>query len=264
MKAGPRPNPEEPTISETTPVDNNPADTVESVAVANVFGRNWKTISGGTYGYLGSSPIIGFDPSNSKFQPFRTLRSKIGLALIYRGQGELVEAKDLGRQVTAHLFATLGHEHPATLASWNDLVWVYEKLGMLDAAEQDASIILRVSTEVLGGDHRLTLLASGNLASIYRCRGKLAEAAELGELVLFMRKTVLGKDHTDVLIAITDLALTYQKQGRYEDLRKLFRRGAGLDEEEPGPDLFARYGPGLLGSLTLAVISYAYWRHASK
>ncbi|KAH6650630.1 P-loop containing nucleoside triphosphate hydrolase protein [Chaetomium tenue] len=191
------------------------------------------------------------------------LRCQISLALIYQEQGELAEAKSLGQQVTAQLSTTLGQDHPETLTSWSDLVWVYEKLGMLEVAEKDAKIIERLSADVLGEDHRQTLLTRGNLASIYRCRGKLAEAAELGKQVLRMRETTLGRDHPDVLIGVTNLALTYQKQGRYEDVRKLFRHGAGLDEEEAG--LFARYGRELLGSLTLAlVISYTYWRHASK
>ena len=118
----------------------------------------------------------------------------------------------------------LGPDHPATLASRNNLAHAYESAGRLEEAITLYEQVLSDSIRVLGEDHPYTLASRNNLAHAYESAGRLEEAITLYEQVLPDSIRVLGEDHPDTLTSRNNLAGAYESAGRLEEAITLFEQ----------------------------------------
>jgi tetratricopeptide (TPR) repeat protein len=99
----------------------------------------------------------------------------------------------------------LGHDHPDTLTTMNNLASTYRTQGKYDEAAKLQEQVLYKVQHILGHDHPNTLTTMNNLASTYRDQGKYDEAAKLEEQVLSKRQHILGHDHPDTLMSMENL-----------------------------------------------------------
>jgi Flp pilus assembly protein TadD len=66
----------------------------------------------------------------------------------------------------------LGHDHPSTLNSMNNLASTYKIQGRWDEAEKLNMQVMETRKEKLGHDHPSTLNSMNNLASTYKIQGR--------------------------------------------------------------------------------------------
>ena len=118
----------------------------------------------------------------------------------------------------------LGPDHPATLASRNNLAHAYESAGRLEEAITLYEQVLSDSIRVLGEDHPATLASRNNLAHAYESAGRLEEAITLYEQVLPDSIRVLGEDHPLTLISRNNLAGAYESAGRFTEAITLYEQ----------------------------------------
>ena len=118
----------------------------------------------------------------------------------------------------------LGPDHPATLASRNNLAHAYESAGRLEEAITLYEQVLPDSIRVLGEDHPLTLISRNNLAGAYRAVGRLEEVITLYEQVTKDCARVLGEDHPLTKTVRKNLAGAYRAVGRLEEAITLYEQ----------------------------------------
>ena len=128
-----------------------------------------------------------FESPHTSEALFQTFSHASDLGLPY-------EALTLDVAVDA-LAGLLGPDHPATLASRNDLAGAYESAGRLTEAITLYEQVLPDSIRVLGEDHPNTLTSRNNLAGAYKSAGRLTEAITLYEQVTKDCARILGEDH---------------------------------------------------------------------
>ena len=133
------------------------------------------------------------------------------------------EALSLDVAVDA-LAGLLGPDHPATLASRNNLAYAYASAGRLAEAITLYEQVLTDRTRILGNDHPNTLSSRNNLAVAYKSAGRLTEAITLYEQLLPDSIRVLGEDHPDTLSSRNNLAGAYQRSGRLDEAIQLFEQ----------------------------------------
>ncbi len=93
------------------------------------------------------------------------------------------------------LAGLLGPDHPATLASRNNLASAYASAGRLAEAITLYEQVLTDRTRLLGNDHPNTLSSRNNLAGAYQRSGRLDEAIQLFEQTLHDSIRVLCGAH---------------------------------------------------------------------
>ncbi|KAJ5651966.1 hypothetical protein N7507_009392 [Penicillium longicatenatum] len=141
------------------------------------------------------------------------LESQEMLAIAYRNQGRLEEAKQLGVQVMEARKSKLGEDHPDTLTSIANLASTYWNQGRWEEAEQLFVQVVETSKSKLGEDHPNTLTSIANLAWTYWNQGQWKEAEQLFMQVMEARKSKLGEDHPDTLNSMANLASTWKSLG---------------------------------------------------
>jgi tetratricopeptide (TPR) repeat protein len=110
----------------------------------------------------------------------------------------------------------LGVDHPATLASMNNLAMAYYDSGRFDAAIALLETTLEKRRNVLGDDHADTIETSNDLAVAHWKAGHVARAIPLYESTLVKVRGSLGEDHNDTLTIMDNLAIAYVEGGFHE------------------------------------------------
>ena len=157
-----------------------------------------------------------FESPHTSEALFQTFSHASDLGLPY-------EALTLDVAVDA-LAGLLGPDHPATLASRNDLAGAYRAAGRLGQAITLYEQVLSDRTRVLGEDHPDTLTSRNDLAGAYRAAGRLGQAITLYEQVLTDRTRVLGEDHPNTLTSRHNLAYAYESAGRLTEAITLYEQ----------------------------------------
>ena len=157
-----------------------------------------------------------FESPHTSEALFQTFSHASDLGLPY-------EALTLDVAVDA-LAGLLGPDHPATLASRNDLAGAYESAGRLTEAITLYEQVLPDSIRILGEDHPNTLTSRCNLAGAYESAGRLDEAITLYENLLPNYIRVLGADHPDTLTSRCNLAGAYESAGRLTEAITLYEQ----------------------------------------
>jgi tetratricopeptide (TPR) repeat protein len=112
-----------------------------------------------------------------------------------RGQGQLDQAIALFERALADRERVRGPDHPATLATRNNLGLAYRDAGRLDQAIALHERTLADYERVLGPDHPATLTGRNNLGLAYRAAGRLGQAIALFERTLADAQRTLGPEH---------------------------------------------------------------------
>jgi tetratricopeptide (TPR) repeat protein len=162
------------------------------------------------------------------------VRDTLGQTYSYLGEAPLAirqfeRALELRR-------ARLGPDHPATLASRNNLALAYHTAGRTAEAIELHEANLKASESKLGPDHSDTLQSRNNLARAYHTAGRTAEAIKMDEATLKARESKLGPDHPDTLDSRNNLALAYKDAGRLTDAVPLYEQTLQLRKAKLGPD----------------------------
>ena len=146
------------------------------------------------------------------------------IGLTYGSLGVLESAeRHLGSAV--ELFrATLGGDHPETLAAINNLGDLYTRMGRYDDAEPLLVEVLETKRRTLGDEHDSTSASINNLGLLYREQGRLEEAEPLLAEGLDLDRRLRGDEDDATLTSAHNLALLYQDLGRMEEAQTLLEK----------------------------------------
>ncbi len=147
--------------------------------------------------------------------------------------------------------ATLGPDHPDTLAAVDNLGMAFQSSGRFAEALPLLEDNLKRRRAQAGPDKSNTMVAINNLANAYRTAGRLGEALPLFAEALKGLEAEYGPDHPYTLGAMNNLALAYRDANRLEDAIPLF--------EETVKRAKAKLGPGhpyTLGSMNNLGLAY--------
>jgi tetratricopeptide (TPR) repeat protein len=143
-------------------------------------------------------------PSGAGTQTTAYLLNQAGAFL--EGQGQVTRATRYLQRALADRQRVPGADHPASLASGNNLAYAYESVGDLGRAIPLHEQTLADSVRVLGANHPATLSSRNNRASAYRAAGDLGRAIPLHEQTLADSIRILGANHPRTKIVRGNLA----------------------------------------------------------
>jgi eukaryotic-like serine/threonine-protein kinase len=163
-----------------------------------------------------------------------SIRHTLGMTYFYLGEyGLAIRQYERSRQLYSD---TLGHDHPNTLRTTNDLAIAYMYVDRLNDALLLHDEALKGLKAKLGPDHPDTLSAMNNLAATYRVAGRLSEAVSLFEEVLKLQKAKREPDYLHMLMTMNNLALGYMESGRLKDALPLYEEVVRRGRAMLGPD----------------------------
>ncbi|KAF2818138.1 kinesin light chain 1 [Ophiobolus disseminans] len=139
--------------------------------------------------------------------------------------GQYAAAEVSYRQALSLRKEVLGHEHPDTLMSMNNLAAVLDSQGKYEEAEKMHRQTLARYEKVLGHEHPSTLTSMNNLAQ---------EAETMHRQTLARYEKVLGHEHPSTLISMNNLALVLDRQGKYEEAETMHRQTLARKEKVLG------------------------------
>jgi tetratricopeptide (TPR) repeat protein len=148
--------------------------------------------------------------------------------------GQYASAEASNKQALLLRKKVLGHEHPATLTSMNDLATVLDRQGKYEKAEAMNRQTLALREKVLGGEHPHTLTSMNNLATVLDRQGKYKEAEAMHRQTLALGEKVLGGEHPSTLTSMNNLATVLVRQGKYEEAEAMHRQTLALREKVLG------------------------------
>lgn len=117
------------------------------------------------------------------------------VAQLLRSQGKLADAEPLVREVLAACSATLGEQHPNTLAATHRLASLLHDRGDFDAAETLMVPLMAECRQTLGEQHLTTADVMSSLAWLYIKRGRFVKAEMLFLEELAVYGQTVGPEH---------------------------------------------------------------------
>ena len=226
------------------------------------FAQNYNTYAAG--GAFVARPSEGVFPAPSQLAPYlnsvNTLADPKALSSVYHsfeaakaigvanakvaqlcGERRYADALELARQTLEHAEKELGNNHPATLASLNNLAFLYKTQGRYGEAEPLYKHVLEALERALGQDHPNTLASVNNLAGLYYAQGLFVQAEPLLRRALEASERVRGKEHPDTLGIKGNLTALLTKEGKTEEALREFKSlenglAFWLDGEFEGPE----------------------------
>jgi non-specific serine/threonine protein kinase/serine/threonine-protein kinase len=120
--------------------------------------------------------------------------------------------------------ATLGNDHPDTLASMHDLATLLEATGRLEEAQTLYRQAIETGRRVLGDDDLRVIQWNCYYSRALIDAGKYEQAAPIARDVLARRQRLLGEEHPDTLVAQHMMASVDMHRGRLREARLLFEK----------------------------------------
>jgi tetratricopeptide (TPR) repeat protein len=148
--------------------------------------------------------------------------------------GQYASAEASHRQALLLRKKVLGHEHPHTLTSMNNLALVLDSQGKYKEAEAMNRETLALREKVLGHEHPYTMASMNNLALVLDSQGKYKEAEAMNRETLALREKVLGHEHPHTMASMNNLALVLDSQGKYEEAETMHRQELAICEKVLG------------------------------
>ena len=163
------------------------------------------------------------------------LASHRASALAHAPDSDRAHAVELHEEAVATLHATLGEQHPTSVAAVGNLAAALNYADRAPDAEEQLTSALTRATTVWGDDHPRTAVLLGTLG-FARMRQRDLEGAELHlRRSLEIREAALGSDHPQVDDARYNLASALRRADRHAEALALLEAGLA--------DLLRRYGP---------------------
>ncbi|HET7015457.1 MAG TPA: FxSxx-COOH system tetratricopeptide repeat protein [Streptosporangiaceae bacterium] len=150
-----------------------------------------------------------------------TLDARMVVARAARGEGDNVEAREIGLDVLDRRRQTLGDTHADTLATANELAFTWYRLGEYQQANDLARDTLQQAA-ALGDDHYVVMDAKLSLAAALTGLGDHDAAHDLDRLELDRRRLALNDDHPDSLRAANNLAFDRSNLGDHQGALSLY------------------------------------------
>jgi serine/threonine protein kinase len=162
------------------------------------------------------------------------VRSTLGISFSFLGDPRTAGTQfEIARE---RLSTQLGHDHPDTLMSTNNLANSYWDQGRYSDAVKLHEESLPLLEAKLGAHHPATLKSMNNLAVAYQTLGRYADAVKLYEHTVELMKAKRGNDDPDTLTSMGNLAAGYHALGRLEDALKLVEQVVALETKKLGRD----------------------------
>jgi len=158
------------------------------------------------------------------------------MGVVYDNLGLYPHAQLLQQKAMEIRQHVLGAEHPDTLKSASNLVYILYHEGHYVEAEKLDRETRAVQSRVLGPEHPDTLASMQNLASILADAGHRDEAEKLDRETLEIRRRVLGPEHPDTLVSMQNLASVLADGGQYTEPERLYRETLDVQTRVLGPE----------------------------
>jgi hypothetical protein len=160
----------------------------------------------------------------------------VGLAADLRARAEYDAALALDRRTLTACAASLGPEHPATLAAMTSLATSHRLRGDHRAARRYDRMAYRGRERLLGVDHPRTLESGTNLGRDLRDAGDYAGSIERLRTVRRRLEETLGLDATPTLMTSANLAVSLRCEGRPDLAGPLVEDAYERLNDHVGPD----------------------------
>ncbi|KAF2179981.1 TPR-like protein, partial [Zopfia rhizophila CBS 207.26] len=145
-------------------------------------------------------------------------------------------AQEMGQNALEAREATLGLEHPDTLASVSNLGLVLESQGKYEEAEAMHRRALEGSEKMLGLEHPDTLASVSSLGLVLESQGKYEEAEAMHRRALEGSEKMLGLEHPATLASVSNLGSVLENQGKYKEAEAMHRRALEGSEKSLEPE----------------------------
>jgi tetratricopeptide (TPR) repeat protein len=182
-------------------------------------------------------------PGNAEVKALEAWASVLYKAAWYADEmGQYEAAREMNQSALEVREKVLGHEHPSTLASMNNLAGVLDSQGKYEEAEAMHRQTLATKEKVLGREHPSTLTSMNNLAGVLDRQGKYEEAEAMHRQELAICEKVLGREHPSTLMSMNNLATVLNSQGKYDEAEAMNRQTLATREKVLGrehPDTLA-------------------------
>jgi tetratricopeptide (TPR) repeat protein len=129
----------------------------------------------------------------------------------------LERARVIGEEVWEAKKRVLGEEHQSTLSTMNNLVLVYQHLGMKDLAEKLRREDVAITIKVLGEEHPDTVVSLANLGAMLRDQGKFDEAIVHLERAVSIARRVHTPEHEGLGFTLAWYGSSLGAVGRFQD-----------------------------------------------
>jgi tetratricopeptide (TPR) repeat protein len=149
---------------------------------------------------------------------------------------DYAEARKLSERALAINEKVLGHEHPGTATSLNNLGALLQAQGELAGARPYYERALEIREKALGPDHPDTATSLNNLGNLLQALGDLVGARPYYERALVIHEKVLGPDHPDTAMNLNNLGGLLDTQGDLAGARPYYERALAINEKVLGPD----------------------------
>ncbi|MCU0253228.1 MAG: tetratricopeptide repeat protein [Acidobacteria bacterium] len=172
-------------------------------------------------------------------------RERAGLVEAFERQWGRVNATDTARELIEHTILEPAietideefEEQPAVDAQLRQtLAFLYQQLGLFDAALPLQTAALATNRRVLGEEHPDTLSSINNTGMLLRDRGELDEADPYLQEALDKRRRVLGEEHPDTLTSINNMGFLRDDQGRLDEAETFYREALEKHRRVLGED----------------------------
>jgi tetratricopeptide (TPR) repeat protein len=153
----------------------------------------------------------------------------------FLGRGAYSQAVRSLRDALAIREKVLGHEHPYTAGSLNDLAVLLRHQGDLTGARLLHERALAIRERVLGPEHPDTAESLNELAVVIQ-EHDLKGARRLHERALAIRDKVLGPEHPQTAASLIKLWSVLWEEGDLAGARPLLERALAIRERVLGPE----------------------------
>jgi tetratricopeptide (TPR) repeat protein len=150
------------------------------------------------------------------------------LALLYRHQGNYVEAEPLLRQALSIREKALGLDHPDVATSLNNLAKLYYIQGRFMEAESLYERARAIRENALGPNHPDVAESLNNLGELYASQGQYTKAELMYQRALAIFENALGPEHPHVAACLENYASLLRTTNRSEEAEALEARARAI------------------------------------
>jgi tetratricopeptide (TPR) repeat protein len=188
-----------------------------------------------TVRYLLESAARDLDEKFAK-SPLAEAQIRETLGLTYQKMGDNEAAKPHLERALEIRWEQLGEEHPATLASLNQLGMLFSNWGRYEEAEPLLVRALDLRRRVLGEEHPETLESLSDLGWQYMCEARFEEGMVLAARALEIGRRVLDEEDPIMLRSMNALAAGYVTVMRYTEAVSLAGKGYEISRRVLGDE----------------------------
>jgi CHAT domain-containing protein/Tfp pilus assembly protein PilF len=151
-------------------------------------------------------------------------------------QNKYTEAFPLVQKALEIRENALGHEHPTTANSLDDMAGLYLQAGDYAKAESFMQRALNIREKVFGPEHPDTAKSLNSLARLVFHLGDYSKAEPLLLRALTIMEKDRGSEHLDTATSLNYLGLLYLYRGDFAKAEPLLDRALGIKEKARGPE----------------------------